>query len=179
MKYYTGAGDSGTSKLYGSDLARHKSQPIFFLLGTLDELNSWLGLCKLEASKSSIIYQELRREQESLFISQAHFAGAKTRVTDKLVQDTEASIERLAGLIKPSKGFVVPGGSALASKIDFARTLARKSERYAWSLSEAERDAYDKIIFTYLNRLSSLLYVLARYANEELKVKEEVPGYGQ
>lgn len=175
--YYTGKGDSGTTKLFSGQARISKSEPIFALLGSLDELNSYLGLASVAAHPYRDIYQEIRREQEHLFICQAHFAKADTKIPADLLSELEARIAKISQLIRPRKSFVIPGGSYLSATLDIARTLARKCERYALSLSDKEKADYNQLIFVYLNRLSSFFYVLARYANDLAQVDEGAPQY--
>ncbi len=177
MLYYSGNGDDGKSKLFDAKENLPKSQTIFSVLGSLDELNSYLGLSACEAPQDSFIYQAIKREQENIFICQAHFAKSEIKIPDNLLSDLELSIAKVAKLIKPRDSFVLPGGSRLSALLDIARTLARKCERKALSLSEEERNSYEKIVFVYLNRLSSQLYVLARLANDLAKVGEDTPLY--
>ena len=177
MLYYTGNGDNGKSKLFDAKEDFSKSEPIFLVLGSLDELNSHLGLCSCEAAQDSFIYQAIKREQENIFICQAHFAKSEIKIPNGFLSELELSIAKLAKLIKPRDSFVLPGGSRLSALLDVARTLARKCEREALSLSEEERSLYEKIVFVYLNRLSSFLYVLARLANDLAKVEEDAPLY--
>lgn len=175
--YYTGKGDKGTTKLFDSKDRIPKSDQIFEVLGSLDELNSHLGLCSVEAKEIEQIYSEILYEQNNLFILQAHFAGAKVEVKDSLVSDIEKRIERVSVVIKPRKSFVVPGGSRLSALLDIARTLARKTERSVISLDVKEREKYNPLVLVYLNRLSSFFYVLARLANDILSEEESAPKY--
>lgn len=175
--YYTGKGDKGTTKLFDSKVRIPKSDQIFEVLGSLDELNSHLGLCSVEAKEIEQIYSEILYEQNNLFILQAHFAGAKVEVKDSLVSDIEKRIERVSVVIKPRKSFVVPGGSRLSALLDIARTLARKTERSVISLDVKEREKYNPLVLVYLNRLSSFFYVLARLANDILSEEESAPKY--
>lgn len=177
MRYYSGKGDNGNSQLFSGGELLAKSEPIFEVLGSLDELNSYLGLCSIEAEPDSIILREIKKIQESLFICQAHFAKADNLISPNLLSDLELSLEKIAKIIKPRDSFVISGGTRLSALLDVARTLARKCERCALLLNEKEREAYEKIVFVYLNRLSSYLYVLARYANDLGGVCESSPQY--
>lgn len=175
--YYTGKGDKGTSKLFEGKERLLKSDSIFEVLGTLDELNSFLGICSFEAKANSDIYQQIIQEQNNLFICQAHFAEAKIKIPEDLVSNLELRIQKIAKNIKERKNFVLPGGSRLSASLDFSRTLARKTERRALSLPLENRVNYNELVYVYLNRLSSFLYVLARYANDLSEIDELAPKY--
>jgi cob(I)alamin adenosyltransferase len=175
--YYTGEGDKGTSKLFKLRKPLQKSEQIFEVLGTLDELNSFLGLCSIEAKKQRDVYKEIKKVQNNLFICQAHFAGAEVKIPKNLVIELEFKIKEITKIIRPKKNFVVPGGSKLSVYLDIARTLTRRTERQALRLSFKERKKSNQLVFIYLNRLSSFFYVLARYANDICNQRESVPRY--
>lgn len=175
--YYTGKGDKGTSKLFNSKSRIDKSEQIFAVLGTLDELNSFVGLCSTLAGSYDDLFRILKIEQNRLFSLQAHFAGAMLGFAPEVISELESSINSISEKIKSRNSFVVPGGSQLSASLDVARTLARRAEREALGLKEEERNRYNKLSFVYLNRLSSLFYVLARYANDLAGVDENAPQY--
>ena len=175
--YYTGKGDKGTSKLFNSASRINKSEQIFSVLGTLDELNSFVGFCSTLAGNYDDLFKVLKIEQNRLFSLQAHFAGARLGFTPEIIAELESSINNLSKKIKPRNSFVVPGGSQLSAALDVARTLARRAEREALGLREEEKNRYNQLSFVYLNRLSSWFYVLARYANDLAGVDENAPQY--
>ena len=175
--YYTGKGDDGTSELFAGKKRLLKSEQIFAVLGSLDELNSFLGLCLVEAKTFVDLFEDIKIEQNNIFICQAHFAGAKISIPPDLVSSLEKRMKKYASVIKPRKGFVAPGGSRLSATLDITRTIARKVEREALSLSLKERLLVSDKIYSYLNRLSSFLYVLARYSNDLTLEKEFPPKY--
>lgn len=175
--YYTGKGDQGTSKLFNSKDRIVKSDLVFEVLGSLDELNSWLGLCAVEAKEELEIYQIIRKLQNDLFICQAHFAQSEVVIPSDLLSWTEQTINNIAQKIKPRQSFVLSGGCRLSALLDVGRTLARKSERRAVELGQDSSLDLKPIMFSYLNRLSSLLYVLARWANDLSEEVEQAPDY--
>lgn len=175
--YYTGQGDKGTSTIFNSSERLTKSDPIFELLGSLDELNSWLGFCAVEAESQLEIQKIIQETQNNLFICQAFFAQAKVIIPTNLLSQTEIEINRISQLIKPRNSFVLSGGSRLSALLDVGRTLARKVERRAVALDKKSSRELNELILSYLNRLSSLLYVLARLANDVYKVTEKSPDY--
>lgn len=175
--YYTGKGDQGTSKLFNSKNRISKDDLIFEVLGALDELNSWLGYCVVEAREQIEIIKIIGKTQNNLFICQAHFAQAEVLVPHDLLSQTELEINKISQMIKPRNSFVISGGSRLSASLDIARTLARKIERRAVSLKTRSDLKLNNLIFSYLNRLSSLLYVLARLANDLYNISEKSPDY--
>jgi cob(I)alamin adenosyltransferase len=177
--YYTGKGDKGTTKLFNSKDRMDKGRQIFEVLGSLDELNSWLGLTSIEAKKDLEILQIIRKTQNDLFTCQAHFARSDVKIPNDFVSNLEEKIAEISNIIKPRTSFVLSGGSKLSASLDVARTLARRAERQALKLNNEEKKEVDEIIFVYLNRLSSLLYILARLANDIYEAKESVPEYNK
>lgn len=173
--YYSGKGDQGTSKLFRSKERMLKSDLIFEVLGSLDELNSWLGFCAVEANDYQEIHEIIKTTQNNLFICQAYFAQADTLIPDYFLSHVEDQINRISPLLKERKTFVLSGGSRLSSTLDVARTLARRVERRVVSLGK--RQELEQLVLAYLNRLSSLLYVLARLANDLQEIEEQAPKY--
>lgn len=177
--YYTGQGDTGSSKLFNSSSRLAKSEQIFVVLGTLDELNSYLGFASTFSEQETQILVALKREQDNLFTLQAHFAKAQLTISPDLIINLEADINKWEKEISPINNFIVPGGSKLSAILDIARTIARRAEREALSLNTEIRISYNKLAFVYLNRLSSWLYVLARLANYKTGQPEITPQYNK
>ncbi|MFP4514805.1 MAG: cob(I)yrinic acid a,c-diamide adenosyltransferase [Parcubacteria group bacterium] len=175
--YYTGKGDKGTSKLFNSKDRLNKAEQIFEVLGSLDELNSWLGLSSVEAKDNPEILETIKKTQNDLFTCQAHFARSDVKIPEDFVSSLEEKIAKISEKIKPRNSFVLSGGSKLSANLDIARTLARRVERQALKLSDEDKKEVNEIVFVYLNRLSSLFYVLARLANDIYEAKETAPQY--
>jgi cob(I)alamin adenosyltransferase len=175
--YYTGKGDKGTTKLFNSKDRIDKGEQIFEVLGSLDELNSWLGLTSIEAKDDLEVLEIIRKTQNDLFTCQAHFARSDVKIPNDFVSKLEEKIAEISDRIKPRTSFVLSGGSKLSANLDVGRTLARRAERQALKLNSEDKKELDEIIFIYLNRLSSLLYVLARLANDIYEAKESAPEY--
>ena len=186
---YTGKGDKGTTKIFGCDQQRiSKSSELPEALGTLDELNSFLGLCKVRAQtvqdsgvtlgkkilKTSAI---LRDVQGTLFIIQAEVAGAPKKVGKRKVTAVENITNAIEKEIPPIKTFSIAGGTELAALLDVARTLARRAERRVTAVHELGLRTLSPNTQAYLNRLSSLLFALARLANFKSGIAEEAPSY--
>ena len=175
---YTGKGDGGTTKVFGCDQQRiSKSSELPEALGALDELNAFLGFVKMRAAKESRIAGTLREVQETLFIIQAEVAGADKRVTREKVETIETIINGIEKEIPPLKGFSIAGGTELSALLDVARTVARRAERRLVAVTEARQREITSETKAYMNRLSSLLFALARLANHIAGAKEETPRY--
>lgn len=199
MALYTGKGDGGTTRVFGCDQQRiSKASELPEALGALDELNSFLGLVKMRAKHVlevrwwGVLYAKdhavpgtsgkklsevLREIQEILFIIQAETAGAERRVTRARVADAEAMIHAIERAIPPITSFSIAGGTELSAMLDVARTLARRAERRLTAVKEAGLRDLSEPTQAYMNRLSSLLFALARFANHVAGVKEESPRY--
>ena len=175
---YSGKGDGGTTKMFGCDQQRiSKSSELPEALGSLDELNAFLGFVKMRSAGESRIADALREVQEELFIIQAEVAGADKRVAENSVKHVEALVNGIEKEIPPLKGFSVAGGTELSALLDVARTLARRAERRTIAVKELSLRELSPLTMAYLNRLSSLLFALARLANHLAGVCEENPRY--
>lgn len=175
----TGGGDKGTTSLAdGSRVS--KTSPRVDAYGTVDELNSLLGIVRAEGVPETID-RELGRIQQDLFDLGADLAtpvggpgeARHSRMCDDQVRRLEALIESGVSRLAPAESFVLPGGSRAASFLHLARTVARRAERKAIALVEAEfsrgpegETSVNPICLRYLNRLSDLCFVWARLCNE-------------
>lgn len=191
MRYYTAKGDKGTTRLFncpeGTRLS--KGEGVFELLGGVDELNSFVGLCRAVAARSGFsgISEKDRKAftsslltiQENLFLIQSELAGAKHSFSKKKAEDAENAIKHFSELFPKIDSFVIPGSTELGGLLDVSRTIARRIERaYVRHHDKAKRnDEGNPSVLTYLNRLSSLLYVLARTANHAHSALEQAPTY--
>jgi cob(I)alamin adenosyltransferase len=176
VKIYTKTGDSGETALLGGQRVA-KSSPRVAAYGEVDELNAWLGLVrsmKPHAELSSM----LERMQRDLFAIGARLADpagtvaakvAKTAVTDEDVARLEQWIDALETELPPLRRFILAGGAAPAAALHLARTVCRRAERSVVALGH---DAVEPGIRVYLNRLSDLLFVMARAANHREGVAE-------
>lgn len=181
---YTGKGDGGTTKVLDSKERIPKSSELPEALGTLDELNSFLGLARASARTGidpEILDQKtseyLRDVQETLFIVQAEVAGSDKRITAGKTENLSTIVNAIEEVIPPLKGFSIAGGTELSATLDVARTLARRAERRLVSLEVAGLRELSAETKSYMNRLSSLLFALARLANHAAGVTEENPRY--
>ena len=178
MALFTGKGDGGTTTAFGCNQQRiSKSSELPEALGSLDELNAYLGFVKMRAADSSRIADTLRGVQETLFIIQAQVAGADKLVSAEAMKKVEQMVNDIEKEIPPVKGFSIAGGTELSALLDVARTLARRAERPVIAVKEMQLRVLAPETMAYLNRLSSLLFALARLANHQAGVAEENPRY--
>ncbi|MEX2435158.1 MAG: cob(I)yrinic acid a,c-diamide adenosyltransferase [Balneolaceae bacterium] len=174
MKIYTKKGDKGTTSLYGGEKVEKNSQRIN-TYGTVDELNSVLGLI-LTYPLSSRGVELLHEIQHQLFVLGADLATPQTkkvkieRIGKDEIQKLEDWIDELQENLPPLTSFILPGGIPAGATLHLARTICRRAERETVSLKKAETVSDEAII--YLNRLSDLLFVLARFENHEAGEKE-------
>ncbi len=167
---YTRKGDKGTSGLFGTKERIPKDSPVYDALGTLDELNSLLGVCqatthncaKVPAAIRAEVLPELFTVQECLFIIQAELAGAGKTISQQQVDDLEITIDSIERMIPAPHGFVIPGTTSVSSWCDYARAVSRRAERAVIKVQGIRKLSAPTL--AYLNRLSSLLYSLARYS---------------
>ena len=187
---YTRKGDKGTTKTFGCDQRISKSSAIAEALGALDEANSFLGLCKVAAGKSGFelvvagagsasqkFADIVHGAQENLFIVQAEVAGADKTITAEKIKEIEAIIDAAERELPPIKTFFISGGTEIAALFDVARTLARRAERRVVSVHDEGMAKVGDDTLAYLNRLSSLLYALARLSNHKSGISEPSPKY--
>lgn len=182
---YTRKGDSGTTKAFDSGPGERMSKASCQTeaLGALDELNSLLGFVRAKAVHSRLtangitVEEILRTVQGRLFIVQAECAGAPKAIAENHVLDVERIIDEVEKTLPPIKSFVVPGGTELSALLDVARTVSRRAERRAIEFNEESVKKLSPHTLSYLNRLSSLLYALARLANHRAGVVEKAPDY--
>ncbi len=190
---YTRKGDTGTTKTFGCDQRISKSSAIAEALGSLDEINSFLGLIKIKAKDITfslfdnkiIVSETVNRIQQDLFIIQAELAGAPKIITEEKVKWLEEIIDSIEKTLPPIKTFFVSGGVELAILSDIARTIARRAERRvigvvddpSISSGQGGKIKIGKDTLAYLNRLSSILYAFARSFNHLANIKEEAPRY--
>ena len=175
---YTGKGDSGTTKMFGCDQQRiSKSSELPEALGALDELNAFVGFVKMRSSGEPRIAGVLRDVQENLFIVQAEVAGADKKVEESAVKQIEDIVNGIEKEISPLKGFSIAGGTELSALLDVARTIARRTERRIIAVKEMHLHDVSPSTMAYMNRLSSLLFALARLANHLASIAEETPRY--
>jgi cob(I)alamin adenosyltransferase len=169
VKIYTKTGDAGETSLF--DRTRvSKADPRVDAYGEVDELNAFLGAARA-AGVDADIASELGAIQQQLFALGARLADPSTRIaarvtkaaiTDADVQRLEQTIDRLETELHPLRHFVLPGGSPAGALLHVARTVCRRAERRVIALGAS---AFEPVLVVYLNRLSDLLFVMARAVN--------------
>jgi cob(I)alamin adenosyltransferase len=179
---FTGKGDNGTTKLFGCDQRMSKSSAISEALGSVDEINALIGMLKMKGGDikavSELTYHQLLSDvQQDLFIVQAQLAGADKQMDVPRVAKVEAWINAVEAELPPITSFFVSGGTELGALADYVRTVARRAERRVVAALEIPDPSSKPPMFQYMNRLSSLLYALARLANHRAGVTEEKPHY--
>ena len=183
MALYTGRGDTGKTSFFGESQRSSKASLLAEALGCLDELGSYLGLCKVKSHPLHLKLQELwldeilRMIQGDLFIIQASLAGAEPVIAADKVKWQEYLIDSVEDGIPPIRNFIIAGGSELSAMLDVARTMTRQAERRVVAVKETDESRVNPHNLTYINRLSSLLYALARFTNFKLGISEENPDY--
>ena len=198
LMLYTRKGDRGTTKFFsakggfasGGDSEKErrvsKASCNTEALGALDELNSFLGFVKVGAKSgdiqvpgSSVKFSEvLHGVQENLFIVQAEAAGSPDKkISEIKVKEAEMIVDAIEKEIPSITGFSISGGTSLSALLDTARAMSRKTERRIVALAESGDRDMSEHTRSYMNRLSSLLFALARYVNHKAGVNEQNPSY--
>jgi cob(I)alamin adenosyltransferase len=174
FKIYTKTGDKGTTGLYGGE-RREKDDIRIEAYGTVDELNSFIGLVR-DSTTNEVWKERLTGIQEVLFDIGSHLAaqpGKKLQLPEldeSLVKRLEDLIDELDETLPPLRAFILPGGEISISYTHLARTVCRRAERRVISLSRLEET--HPIIIPFLNRLSDFLFTFSRYLAKELNIKE-------
>lgn len=182
MKIYTKTGDSGTTSLFGGTrVPKHHIRIESY--GTVDELNSWLGLLR-DHIEDKITNKRLIHIQEKLFTVGAILATEPQKAVLKSgkerlniaridledVENLELAMDRMNEELPPMTHFILPGGHKVVSYCHIARTVCRRAERMTTLLHE--NAPVDALVLAFLNRLSDYLFVLARKLSKDLQAKE-------
>ena len=173
MKIYTKTGDDGTTGLQGGRRIS-KSNLRIVAYGAVDEINSCLGIVMtldLDADVTSL----LGEIQNHLFVvgsdlSSPNLDEAKNRIDDSMIVSLEKKIDSFEKELEPLTNFILPGGSKTSAYLHLTRTITRRAETLVVALSEQE--SINGMCVKYLNRLSDLLFVLARVANKRSGVQD-------
>ncbi len=171
-RIYTKTGDDGTTAL-GSGERRLKSDLRIEAYGTVDETNAAIGIARLHLKSEPEVDAIMSRVQNDLFDLGADFAVPETegapkerlRVVEAQVTRLETEIDQLNASLKPLRSFILPGGEPSAAFLHQGRTICRRAERLAVLLSQNASEKVNPAAIRYLNRLSDLLFVAARYVN--------------
>lgn len=175
MKIYTKTGDDGSTGLFGGGRVR-KSDARIECYGTIDELNASLGIAHVAATGS--LGDSISRVQHELFIVGSHLATPEDSpstsslppLEETVVGRLEMEIDTAEAELEPLRNFILPGGSELAARLHFSRTVCRRAERVLVDFA-MDRPISGTIV-TYMNRLSDWLFVMARLANKRAGVAD-------
>jgi cob(I)alamin adenosyltransferase len=173
-KIYTRSGDAGLTALgTGERVPKHSLRIAAY--GTVDETNACIGLARLALAAESKLDAMLARVQNDLFDLGADLTvperegkpqRQRLRVSEAQVERLEAEIDELNAELSPLTSFVLPGGSAAAAALHVARTVCRRAERGVVALAGESGEHVSASALKYINRLSDLLFVASRYAND-------------
>lgn len=181
-RVYTRTGDAGTSKLVdGSTVPKTDARLVAY--ADCDEANSCLGVVLALGAPEDAVAEVIRRLQNELFDVGADLgtpvipdpAWEPLRVTEDYISRLEADCDRFNANLANLDSFILPGGTPAAALLHQARTVARRAERTAWALYHRDPDGTNVLACTYLNRLSDLLFILARTTNPGGDIKW-IPG---
>jgi cob(I)alamin adenosyltransferase len=167
--FYTRKGDEGYTDLLGDRVAKYHPRPETF--GTLDEATSFIGLARAMSGseRTRAILVDVQRD---LYLMMAELAFApdmqqkRYHITDEHVKRIEAETDKLAAEVELPPHFILPGDTVPGGALDVARTVVRRAERLAVRLAH-EGEINNPDLLAYLNRLSSLLFILARFEDRE------------
>lgn len=166
MKIYTRTGDKGQTRIIGNKVVQ-KDDARVEAYGTIDELNSIVGMIIATEGMSEEIKDELKEIQQYLFDCGTDIASpydqSKHRTKEEFIQWLENRIDIYTNIPPKIESFILPGGSPAAGLIHFARTVARRAERRVVTFQNLTES--NKLVLTFLNRLSDYFFVLARLVN--------------
>jgi cob(I)alamin adenosyltransferase len=180
VKIYTKTGDSGETGLFDGTRVL-KSDPRVATYGDVDELNAWLGLARSSVADAELAAM-IEQVQRDLFAIGARLADPAHRIAERVIKaavtaDDVARLEQwiddLDAALPPLRRFILAGGSPGGAMLHLARTVCRRAERAMVALaSSSGADAFEPALLTYVNRLSDLLFVMARAANHRAGAAE-------
>jgi cob(I)alamin adenosyltransferase len=170
MKIYTKGGDKGQTGLFGGERVSKNSERIE-AYGTIDELNSFIGLAveEVKSPETKAILQNIQNELFTLGsdlatpLNESNEKYKIPRVPKSFYEEAEKQIDKFEEQLEPLQNFILPGGSKASALLNICRTICRRAERRVVTL-KASNDIGENIII-FLNRLSDLFFVLARYEN--------------
>jgi cob(I)alamin adenosyltransferase len=182
-RIYTRTGDGGQTRL-GDMSTTSKTDPRLAAYADVDEANAHLGLAIAQGALDADVVTVLTRVQNDLFDVGADFCTPivadpefpPLRVEQEYVDRLEGWCDRYNEDLATLRSFILSGGTAGAALLHVARTVVRRAERSAWAAYEVHGETMNLVAITYLNRLSDLLFILARHANRERGDVLWVPG---
>jgi len=179
QKIYTRQGDAGKTRLLGgAEVSKDDLRVAAY--GDVDELSAALGVA-ISVTRAPRVRSLLSQIQRDLFALGAQLADPQARIGVRkakaslggtLVDGLEHAIDAHEEMLPPLTRFILPGGSSAGAALHLARTVCRRAERSVVAL--AKRGRVDPLVLTYLNRLSDLLFVLARHVNRAMGAREDL-----
>lgn len=183
MKIYTKTGDSGETGLFGGGRVS-KADPRVAAYGDVDELNAWLGLARAsvgDARETAELAAMIEHIQRDLFALGSRLADPGHKIAGRVTKAAigasditrlEGWIDRLEAELPVLTRFILPGGAPAGASLHVARTICRRAERAMVALLQVDGDAFESDLLVYVNRLSDLLFVMARSANRRAGTQE-------
>lgn len=184
MRIYTKTGDNGYTGLIGGQRIP-KNDPRIICYGSVDELNSYVGLCisiLLQRQNSTFFFKDLiellTSLQNDLFVMGSDLADpdlkklSSIRVKKEMIDNLENKIDMYESELDPITFFILPGGSVESAHLQIARSITRRAETNVSKLLSTSAEAVNNLILVYLNRFSDLLFVIARLINKRLGVSD-------
>ncbi len=170
-KIYTKAGDGGITEILGKKV--RKDDNLIEVLGSLDELNSWIGFVRTHSPLRGQIQNELKNIQNNLLLISSGLAGSGKGLNPDETGKLERLIDKLSKDLPPLTSFIYPAG-----EMHIARAVARRAEREMVRIFNFQFSIFNKrdksLILKYMNRLSDALFVMARWVNRKKGIGEEV-----
>jgi cob(I)alamin adenosyltransferase len=175
-RIYTKKGDDGTTSLwYGGRVPKSDARTEAY--GAIDEAGSALGVARANCGPGDDeVFRDILRVQQELFVAGAELATAPeagerledgvSRITDEMVDALDGEIDRYMDRVSLPPKFVIPGGTALSAQLDLARAVLRRAERRVVALRDEQGLAFDAVL-RYLNRVSDLVYAMARFTDSD------------
>ena len=172
MPIYTRTGDTGTTALFGGKRVL-KCEELVDVYGSIDELNSWVGYVASQLATPDV-QQFLETIQSDLFTIGSTLAGWKGDVSalEPRIKEMESRIDLMEKDLPVIRNFILPGGSPLGAYTHITRSVCRRVERQTVALLSKQH--VDPVILKYLNRLSDLFFMLARFINVKARKKEVI-----
>lgn len=163
-KVYTKTGDAGSTGLYTGERVSKASQRVC-TYGTIDEAQAFLGVARAYSGKKAVQDTLLQLEKELwMIMADISSLGQEATITEEHVVNLEHIIDKFDEQLEPLSKFILPGDSKTSSFLHLGRTIVRRAERDLWKLGETEDVHMSNL--RYLNRLSDLLFILARVEDE-------------
>ena len=179
MKIYTKTGDKGKTSLYCGERAE-KTDLRFDALGSIDELSSWLGLCRVRALTDEALFDEAiihvlhdvqcRLQDMGSIVATLPPKTVSCSITENEITTLESSIDKMTSELPSLTQFIIPGGSLLSAHLHVARTVCRRAERSCLRIEPK----IDMHALKYLNRLSDYLFTAARFASFKLGQNDDI-----